>query len=428
LITKNPTLEEFWNLETIGIRDPVGAESDDDVLMRFSETTRHENNWYQVNWPWKVDDISLPYNYQVAEDRMKSLVRRLQTDSKLLHRYDGTLKQQLEQGVIELIDSDEESKFRQHYLPHYPIVTPGKSTTKLRIVYDASSKAKRELNGLNDCLFKGLVILLDPYGLLVRFHLYPVVIVADIEKAFLQLGIQTCDRNVTRFLWLKDINKLDIMDNLATYQFCRVPFSLICSTFLLGATIQLHLKKENTPLALHILTNIYVDNVLIGLDSGENCSEIYKEAKLWFQKAAMALREWNSNCAEFLRSLPIGERTSGRATKVLGLLWDEAEDTISIGVLDKVNTSRKAVVTKCGVLHVVAKVFDLLRLLTPLTFHGKLFLQKLWRMNQSLSDELLGEWNNIVESFWRISSLKISRFIDTVNEGSKKLLVFVMHP
>ena len=427
-ITKNPTLEMFWNLETIGIRDPVGAESDDDALMRFGETIRYENGRYQVTWPWKSDDISLPDNYQVAEDRMKSLVRRLQTDSKLLHRYDETLKQQLEQGVIELIDPGEESKFRQHYLPHHPIVTPGKSTTKLRIVYDASSKAKRELNSLNDCLFRGPVILPDLCGLLLRFRLYPIVIVADIEKAFLQLGIQTCDRDVTRFLWLKDINKLDIRDNLATYRFCRVPFGLICSPFLLGATIQLHLEKENTPLALHILTNIYVDNVLIGLDSGKGCSGIYKEAKLLFQKAAMNLREWNSNCVEFLRSLPIGERTSSRTTKVLGLLWDEVEDTISIGGFDKVDTSKQVVVTKRDVLHVVAKVFDPLGLLTPLTLLGKLFLQKLWRLNQSwddpLSDDLLGEWNNIVESFWRISSLKISRFIGIVNEGTKQLLVF----
>ena len=82
------------------------------------------------------------------------------------------------------------------------------SYTKLRIVYDASSKAKRdELNSLNDCLFRGLVILLDLCRALMRFHLYPVVMGADIERAFLQLGIQPCDRDVTRFLWLKDICK-----------------------------------------------------------------------------------------------------------------------------------------------------------------------------------------------------------------------------
>ena len=188
----------------------------------------------------------------MAEDRKKSLVRRLQTDPKLLQSYDDTIKLQLEQGIIERIDDGKESQFLKHYLPHHPIVTPGKSTTKLRIVYDASSKAKRELNSLNDCFLRGPAILPDLCGLLVRFHLYPVVILADIEKAFLQSGIQTCDRDVTRFLWLKGVKNLGIKNNLVTYWFCCIPFGLICSPFLLEATIQLHLKKENTPLALHM--------------------------------------------------------------------------------------------------------------------------------------------------------------------------------
>ena len=176
----------------------------------------------------------------------------------------------------------------------------------------------------------------------------------------------------------------------------------------------------------HILSNIYVDNVLIGLDSVEDCSGIYDEAKLMFQKAAINLKEWNFNCVEFLRSLPIGERTTSRAIKVLGLLWDEVEDTISIAGIDKVNTP--SVVTKHDVMHRVAKVFDPFGLLTPLTLLGKLFLQKLWRLNISwddpLSNDLLEEWNSIVESLLRISSLEICRFIGTLNEGTKQLLVF----
>jgi len=59
LVTRNPTLENFWNLETIDISDPIRADSDDDVLTRFSETIEFKDNWYQVTWPWKAD-ISLP--------------------------------------------------------------------------------------------------------------------------------------------------------------------------------------------------------------------------------------------------------------------------------------------------------------------------------------------------------------------------------
>ena len=37
-------------------------------------------------------------------------------------------------------------------------------------------------------------------GLLIRFRLSPVGVVGDIEKAFLNVGIQVQDRDATRFL------------------------------------------------------------------------------------------------------------------------------------------------------------------------------------------------------------------------------------
>ena len=84
---------------------------------------------------------------------------------------------------------------------------------------------------------------------------------------------------------------MDVTNNLITYQFCRVPFGLICNPFLLAATIKFHLQKEGTPLALHILKNIYVDNILKGVDSHSEICGVYKEAKSFFGKAAMNLRE-----------------------------------------------------------------------------------------------------------------------------------------
>ena len=78
---------------------------------------------------------------------------------------------------------------RKHYLPHHPVVTPSKSTTKLRIVYDASIKAKRGDKSLNECLYRGPVLLPDLCGILLCFRIQTTVLLADIEKAFLQVGI-----------------------------------------------------------------------------------------------------------------------------------------------------------------------------------------------------------------------------------------------
>ena len=53
-------LEDFWNLETIGIKEPFRETDDDLALERFSESVRFENNCYQVTWPWKEEDPNLP--------------------------------------------------------------------------------------------------------------------------------------------------------------------------------------------------------------------------------------------------------------------------------------------------------------------------------------------------------------------------------
>ena len=71
---------------------------------------------------------------------------------------------------------------------------------------------------------------------------------------------------------------------MVVYCYCHVPFGLVCSPFLLGATIKFHLQREGSPF---ILSNIYVDNVMIGLDSNDEIVGVYEENKHIFKKANM---------------------------------------------------------------------------------------------------------------------------------------------
>ena len=78
-------------------------------------------------------------------------MQRLRHDPELLKQYDKIIRDQLDQEIIELVPADSQGPI--HYLPHHGVVRADKDTTKLRVVYDASSKMSGP--SLNECLYKG---------------------------------------------------------------------------------------------------------------------------------------------------------------------------------------------------------------------------------------------------------------------------------
>ena len=51
------------------------------------------------------------------------------------------------------------------------------------------------------------------FDTIIRFRLHSIAIIADIEKAFLQVQMNESDRDMVRFLWFDDIGK----ENLGWY-------------------------------------------------------------------------------------------------------------------------------------------------------------------------------------------------------------------
>ena len=89
-----------------------------------------------MSWPWKKPDPSLPENYQLAVGRLKSTINKQKRNPALLERYTAVIQEQFERGIIEKVHNDCMQDGVKHFIPHYAIVAPIKSTTKVRVVYN----------------------------------------------------------------------------------------------------------------------------------------------------------------------------------------------------------------------------------------------------------------------------------------------------
>ena len=208
-------------------------------------------------------------------------------------------------------------------------------------------------------------------GILLRFRLNKIGMIADIEKAFLQIRLQDDAKDVTRFFWLKDRDKSEEENNIQMYRFCRVPFGIISSPFLLTATIDHHLKNCNNDVSETIRKNIYLDNVITGTQSCQEAVHLYNVSKQVSKGAAMNLRDWMTNSQEVLNEIPTHDRANRENMKVLGLTWFVKEDCLAMNSQIK----DEHIVPKRTVLRQIASVYDPLGLYSPVTLRGKLFLQ-----------------------------------------------------
>ena len=84
------------------------------------------------------------------------------------------------------------------------VVRKVRETTKVRVIYDGSAKASKKERSLNDCLQTGPNLLPHAINMMGNCRKNIVALKADIEKAFVMVGIQDDQRHFLRFLWFDD--------------------------------------------------------------------------------------------------------------------------------------------------------------------------------------------------------------------------------
>ena len=264
------------------------------------------------------------------------LTRKLQ-QAEQTAEYDSIIREQKEQGILE--SADQPAHGVKFYIPHKPVVRENAESTKIRIVYDVSTRAHPSAPSLNDCLNAGPPLQKKLWDVLVRQGCYPVAVTRDLKKAFFQVRIRELDRDALRFHWEKNEHS-----PLETLRFTRALFGLTCSLFLLGGVLECHLEAwepKMPELVAELRKNLYVDDLLSGGVTAKQAQHRKEQAIEIFDDAGFTLHKWHSN-VPMLEGETESKDTdvsfakqqlqqSGEAkTSLLGLGWDKGKDKVKV--------------------------------------------------------------------------------------------------
>ena len=171
----------------------------------------------------------------------------------------------------------------------------------LRVVFDESAKVKPDAPSLNECLYTGPSLLPTIIDILLRFRYHRVALVADIEKAFHMLRVSDQDKDSLRFLWVNDPYSKD--PELVVLRFLRLIFGLNCSPFLLGASLNHHIRKyelEDPTFVRALLESLYVDDMISGDNEVNSAFGLYMKSKLCLADGGFNLRKWRSSSQKLI--------------------------------------------------------------------------------------------------------------------------------
>ncbi|XP_039448155.1 uncharacterized protein LOC120427363 [Culex pipiens pallens] len=411
----NNAIEKFWLVEELADKQ-LQTNEEQEVEEHFRGTHgRDESGRFVVQLPFKDTVLELGDNRVQALRRFDLLERRLSRNPELREQYTTFVEEYEALGHCKEIDEQQDPpEVRKYYLPHHAVLKPSNSSTKLRVVFNASAKAGKY--SLNDVLKVGPTVQNDLFSIVLRFRRHPVAFTADVVKMYRQVRVHSSDTPYQRIFWRKKPNeRLRVLElNTVTYGTASAPF--LATRCLVE---QVESVKGRFPAAAKIvIEDMYVDDMLSGASNEKEAVKLVLEVKKIMEEGGFPVKKWCSNSEQVLQCVPEEDRAKPKpAIKALGVLWDPREDEFRfVNCLEECDDKP---VSKTKVFSDILKVFDPLGFVAPVIVLAKVFMQKLWasKMDWSteLNEELLCEWFEIRESLTALSDIRVPRCVVVPN-------------
>ncbi|XP_037930335.1 uncharacterized protein LOC119665091, partial [Teleopsis dalmanni] len=310
--TVSKQLEMMWKIEEVQSAEKSWSPEQAKCETSYQETVRQAmDGRIVVRLPFKEPPTTLGLTHSIALRRLLGIERRLSSNPALKRDYWEFMKQYLELGHMTRVE-DPKLNEPHYYIPHHCVLKPSSTSTKLRVVFDASCPTSSS-RALNDILLVGPTIQPELYLLLLQFRLYRYALTADIVKMFRQILVDKGDRRFQYILW-RDTDA----EPVSTYELNTVTYGTASAPFLSTRSLQYLADKykDKYPLGSPLLkSSFFVDDFIGGADSSEELVEIKHQLTAILKEGCFELDKWHSNHVDFVsdtttKSWDLGNRVA----------------------------------------------------------------------------------------------------------------------
>ncbi|XP_055326335.1 uncharacterized protein LOC129580157 [Sitodiplosis mosellana] len=424
----NETIQKFFELESV---PDVQMKSNDDQYCEefFNDTiARNDDGRLQMRLPFRTPhdpNAVLGKSKFLALQQFLRLERRFKSDAKYKEEYTKGMEDYIAQNHMQLATNTENDCIRyslegelycqSYYIPHHSVTKESSTTTKLRIVFNASQKTTNG-KSLNDILYPGPVMLADLLSILLNWRCHRIAYCADIQQMYRQIHIHPDDITYQRLFWRSDFS-----EEIKEYCMNRLTFGTNFAPSFAIMGIKHLAKEEETKFpngAAIIRADTYMDDTMSGNSTIELALRDQRETIDILNSAGLNLRKWASNAKELLEAVPETHREVNvsldrdESIKALGTFWDTAADTFSF----RVNINETAdLFTKRAIMSTICKLFDPLGLVSPVIARAKIIMKRVWKSsvdwNERVDDTIATDWRKYLLELQSLHSIKPNRWI-----------------
>lgn len=283
----NETLMRFWALGEIQEKRHVTDQERLCEEMFKKSHTRESDGRYAVDLPINSERLhTLGNSYDYAYRCFLSLERKFKRLTNYFTEYKKFIDEYLSLNHAKLVDlnSDDtaDGSLPRYYMPHHAVIRESSTTTKLRVVFNASFRTSTGIS-LNDALLVRPVVQSDLFGILIRFRTYRYALTADITKMYRQVNIKPKYQPLQRILWRNTPNE-DVKCIQLTTVTTRTLVQLVED------------EGEEFPLASQaVINNCYVDDIICGAKTYDLAKQLKYELVELLKRGKFDLHKWSSN-------------------------------------------------------------------------------------------------------------------------------------